>query len=60
MKIIALTNVSYSMSTTSRHSSGKRLCELADVVIDNHGDVGDAAVRIDGVAQAVGPTARPS
>lgn len=56
VKIIALTNVTYSMSTTSRHSCGKRLCELADVVIDNHGDIGDAAIRIDGISQAVGPT----
>lgn len=56
VQIVALTNVGYSMSTTSRHSSGARLCELADVVIDNHGDIGDAAIQIDGVPQAVGPT----
>lgn len=54
--IIALTNVSYSASTESRHPSGKRLFEIADVVIDNHGDIGDASVQIPGVPQAVGAT----
>ena len=40
----------------SRHPSGKRLFELADVVLDNHGDVGDACVEIDGLEQKVAPT----
>jgi len=56
VKIIALTNVEYSAATSSRHSSGSRLYELADIVINNHGDIGDAAVKIDGVSQAVGAT----
>lgn len=56
VKIVALTNVTYSKSTISRHSSGKRLFEVADVVIDNHGDIGDAACSIEGVEQKVGPT----
>jgi len=56
VKIIALTNVEYSQATASRHSSGKRLFELADIVIDNHGDIGDAAVKIDGIDQSVGAT----
>ena len=30
--------------------------EIADVVIDNHGDFGDATVEIDGIQQKVGPT----
>ena len=54
-KIIAITNVEYSKSVTSRHPSGKRLFELADVVLDNHGDVGDACVEIDGLEQKVAP-----
>lgn len=56
VKVIALTNLTYSKSVTSRHSSGKRLFEIADVVIDNHGDIGDAACSIEGVKQKVGPT----
>lgn len=55
-KVIAMTNLAYSQSVTSRHPSGKRLFELADIVLDNHGDVGDAAVEIDGIDQKVSPT----
>jgi len=54
--VIAITNVKYSSTVTSRHPSGKRLFELADVVLDNHGDVGDACVKIDGLQQKVSPT----
>ena len=53
--VIALTNLSYSKTVSSRHPSGKRLFELADVVVDNHGDIGDAAVPINGLQQKVGP-----
>lgn len=56
VKIIAVTNVTYSKSVTSRHPCGKRLFELADVVLDNHGDVGDACVEIEGIDQKVSPT----
>ena len=42
VKIIALTNLNYSKSVISRHPSGKRLFELADIILDNHGDIGDA------------------
>lgn len=55
-KVIAITNLTYSRSVTSRHPSGMRLFELADVVLDNHGEVGDAAVAIDGLDQRVSPT----
>lgn len=56
VKIISLTNVAYSKSVTSRHSSGKRLFEVSDVVIDNHGDIGDACCAVDGIEQKVGPS----
>lgn len=55
-KVIAVTNVTYSESVTSRHPSGKKLYELADIVLDNHGDVGDACVEIEGIEQKVSPT----
>lgn len=55
-KVIAVTNLTYSRSVTSRHPSGKRLCDLADIVLDNHGEVGDAAVTIEGLDQKVSPT----
>ena len=56
MKIVALTNVNYSKQITSRHSSGKRLFELVDVILDNHGDIGDACCSIEGIEQKVGPS----
>lgn len=56
VKIVALTNLHYSKQVSSRHSSGKRLFELADIVLDNHGDTGDACCSIQGIKQKVGPS----
>lgn len=53
---IALTSVAYSQSVTSRHESGKRLYEVCDLVIDNGGVPGDAAVTLPGLPEAIGPT----
>ena len=53
-KVICITNLKYSKSVTSRHSSGKRLFEVSDIVIDNHGEIGDAEVKIEGIDQKVG------
>jgi uncharacterized phosphosugar-binding protein len=55
-RVIAVTNLRYSRSVASRHPSGKRLFELADIVLDNHGEIGDAGVEIDGMRQKVSPT----
>ena len=55
-KIIAITNVKHSNSTTSRHPSGKHLLDIADVVIDNCGEIGDSAMYIEGVAAPICPT----
>ncbi|VEI03665.1 Uncharacterized protein containing SIS (Sugar ISomerase) phosphosugar binding domain [Acidipropionibacterium jensenii] len=52
--VIAITSMAHSRSVTSRAPSGKRLFELADVVIDNCGTPGDAAV--DGEQGGVGAT----
>ncbi|GAK13212.1 hypothetical protein JCM19039_3041 [Geomicrobium sp. JCM 19039] len=56
LKVISLTNLTYSKESTSRHSSGKRLFEVSDLVIDNFGEPGDAAVAIGSVSQKVAPT----
>ena len=53
--VIALTSVAHSRQATSRHSSGKRLFEVADLVIDTCTPVGDAAITIDGLETPVGP-----
>lgn len=56
LKIIVITNLQYSKSVTSRHESGKKLYEYADVIIDNHGDIGDACISLSGLKQKTGPT----
>lgn len=54
--VISITNVSYSKEVTSRHPSGHNLYEISDVVIDNHGEKGDACITIEGLDQKVSPT----
>lgn len=45
-KIIAITSLTYSKTIASRHESGLRLFELADVVLDNYAPYGDATTSI--------------
>lgn len=56
VNVVALTSVTHSMSGESRHASGKRLCEIADIVLDNHGCYGDACVNIPEIGKTVSPT----
>lgn len=56
LEIVAVTSKTYSKSAPSRHSSGKRLMDAADVVLDNCGEIGDVAVKIPGLEQGLGPT----
>lgn len=44
--VVAVTCVAFSRAVPARHSSGKRLYEVADAVVDNRGTVGDAAVEV--------------
>jgi uncharacterized phosphosugar-binding protein len=44
--VVALTNLEQAKATAPRHSSGARLHELADVVIDNRCPPGDAALEL--------------
>lgn len=55
-KVIALTSMQHSANCTSRHSSGQKMYEIADVTIDNCAEQGDASFRIEGLDSAVGPT----
>ncbi len=54
--IVAVTSLAHSRATASRHPSGKRLFEIADIVIDNCGEVGDAAVALPGIREKIAPT----
>lgn len=56
MCLIALTNLNHSKSMSSRHPSGKKLYEFADVVLDNMGCVGDASIYFDELGRNVSPT----
>jgi uncharacterized phosphosugar-binding protein len=51
--VVAVTSRAHSDSEPSRHPSGRRLYELADVVVDNCGVPGDAAFALPGGARIV-------
>ena len=55
-KVIAMTSMKLSSGCTSRHSSGKKMYEIADVTIDNCADPGDAGFPIEGLNSTIGPT----
>jgi len=54
LTVIGVTSLPHSSATASRHSSKKKLFEVADIVIDTGAPLGDACVRIDGLADPVG------
>lgn len=54
-KVIALTSMKHSAKVASRHKSGLRIFEAADITIDNCADFGDAAYEIDGIDTPSGP-----
>lgn len=47
-KVVVITSLKHTKAEASRHPSGKKLYELADVVIDNCGPQGDALIEVDG------------
>jgi uncharacterized phosphosugar-binding protein len=55
-KVIVITNLNHTLSVDSRHPSGKKLYELADLYFDNGGEIGDASVEIEGLKFKVGAT----
>jgi len=56
LKVIAVTSMAHTQSTNSRHSSGKKLYQIADLVIDNCGVAGDAAMDVPGFPGRTGAT----
>ena len=56
VKIVALTNMNTSSAVASRHSSGKKLYDFADILIDNCGEKGDASLTLPGLPEKAGPT----
>jgi len=56
LDVVAITSMKYTRNVESRHSSGKKLYEIADVVIDNKTEPGDAVIDIEGIPNKMGPT----
>ena len=54
--VIAITSLEYSRASKSRSKSGINLYEAADLVLDNCGEIGDAAIEIEGFEQKTSPT----
>ena len=56
VKVIAITSLEQSRPSASRHASGKKLYQLADVSIDNCVPAGDALLTLPGLASRIGPS----
>ena len=56
MTVVGVTSIAHSSRVEARHSGGRRLFELADVVIDTGVPYADAGLRIDGLEHPLGPT----
>ncbi len=56
LKVIGMTSLTYSQSVSSRHSSGKKMYEFCDIVLDNLTAPGDASLEDETLPQKVGPT----
>lgn len=56
LTVIAITSLSHSKDVPSRHHTGKKLYQVADIAIDTHTPRGDSALPLDGSALKVGAT----
>jgi len=54
VKIVVLTSMEHSRSVQSRHSSGKKLYELGEVVLDSMVPAGDASMSFEGLDARAG------
>lgn len=55
-KVIAVTSINHATSKSARSSAAEKIHQLADVVLDNSGVVGDASVRVADSPMSAGPT----
>ncbi len=56
LHVIGVTSMKYTSQVESRHSSGKKMYEYCDVVLDNLTEPGDASLAHEKLPQKVGPT----
>ena len=54
LTVVCVTACQISKQLTPRSESGKRLCEVGDIVIDNHAPFGDGVFMIPGTEQVTG------
>jgi uncharacterized phosphosugar-binding protein len=54
LHVIAVTSMAHSKSVTSRHSSGKKLYQLAEVILDTGAPAGDASMTFEGLPLKAG------
>src|ERR1041384_5060884 len=55
MPVVAVVSVEHCSASPAKHSSGKKLTDIADIVIDNCTPAGDALVRVRNLEDPVGP-----
>lgn len=55
MYVVALTSLANSEVSPSRHESGLKLADLANLVLDHHAPPGDSAVWVEGLETPVSP-----
>ncbi len=60
MFVVALTSMPHAAASTSKHGSGKKLFEVADLVLDQCAPAGDSAVWVDGLETPVAPVSSVS
>jgi uncharacterized phosphosugar-binding protein len=53
--VVAVTSLQHTRQVTPKHPSGRRLCDVADVVVDNLAPYGDATLTLSGVSGAYAP-----
>jgi uncharacterized phosphosugar-binding protein len=55
LSVVALTGLATATAEESRHAGGRRLHEIADVVVDTQAPYGDASTDVDGVGERMAP-----
>jgi uncharacterized phosphosugar-binding protein len=55
VKVVALISKAHAEASSSRHPKKKKLADVADLVLDTGAPVGDAMIKIDGLATPVAP-----
>ncbi len=55
LKVIGLVSTAHCAQATPAHSSGKKLLDVADVILDNGAPVGDSLLALEGCRNRTGP-----